>query len=97
MSAESNIIIGNLKKHIRELISKYEIISSDNSALKEELLAVKKELETKNIKIKELEEEKERILLAEAFRASHGDVKEAKKTISKIVKEIDKCISMLND
>ena len=36
-------------------------------------------------------------LLADAFSASTGDVKEARKRIGKIVKENDKCISMLND
>ena len=35
--------------------------------------------------------------LGDAFKASSEDVKEAKKKIARIVREIDKCISMLND
>jgi hypothetical protein len=33
----------------------------------------------------------------DAFKASSADVKDAKRKIGKIVKEIDKCISLLND
>ena len=56
-----------------------------------------KELEIKNERIKELEQKVEQMQLADAFTASTDDVKEAKKRIGKIVREIDKCISMLND
>ena len=55
------------------------------------------ELEIKNDRIKELEQKVEQMQLADAFTASTDDVKEAKKRIGKIVREIDKCISMLND
>ena len=44
-----------------------------------------------------VEQKVEQMELADAFSVSAGDAKEAKKRIGKIVKEIDKCISMLND
>jgi hypothetical protein len=97
MSAESQLIIKNLNEHIREIISKFEKVSSDNFALKEELLACKNELDIKNNKIKEIEKRIEEIQVAKAFAVSSTDTKEAKQKINKIVKEIDKCISLLND
>ena len=48
-------------------------------------------------KIEELEKKVELMQLGDAFKASSEDVKEAKRKIGRIVREIDKCISMLND
>ncbi|MBE6223753.1 MAG: hypothetical protein E7122_00780 [Bacteroidales bacterium] len=97
MSIEGQIVTVKLKGHIEQIISKYEVALSDNISLKEQLLRVTNELELKNNRIKELEQKVEQMQLADAFAASTDDVKEAKKRIGKIVKEIDKCISMLND
>ncbi len=97
MSIEGQIVTVKLKGHIEQIISKYELALSDNISLKEQLLRVTNELELKNNRIKELEQKVEQMQLADAFAASTDDVKEAKKRIGKIVKEIDKCISMLND
>ena len=54
MSADSQIVIGKLKSHIEQIISKYELAISVNAQLQESLEKVTKELETKNIKIAEL-------------------------------------------
>ena len=97
MSAESQIIIQKLKGHIEQIISKYELALSENVSLKDELEKCRTDLEQKENRIKELEKKVELMQLGEAFRASSEDVKEAKKKIGKIVREIDKCISMLND
>lgn len=104
MAGESSIIIDTLKKHIELLISKYESVLSDKLHLQEqkavlenELKNCKDKIENYNTKIKELEEKVEKIELAKAFIASSADAKEARHKISKIVKEIDKCISLLND
>ncbi|MBO5406643.1 MAG: hypothetical protein IJN06_02500 [Bacteroidales bacterium] len=97
MSVESQIVIQKLKGHIEQIISKYELALSENISLKEELEKHKTDLEEKNNKIKELEQKVELMQLGDAFKASSEDVKEAKKKIARIVREIDKCISMLND
>ena len=39
----------------------------------------------------------DQLQLTNAFEASSEDVKEAKQKIGRLGKEIDKCISMLND
>ena len=97
MSAESQIIVGKLKRHIEQIISKYELTLSENAILKENLERHKNELEERDRRIKDLEQKVELMQLGEAFKASAEDVKEAKRKIGKIVREIDKCISMLND
>ena len=97
MSAESQIVVRKLKGHIEQIISKYELALSENVSLKGELERCLTELENREKRIKELEKKVELIQLGDAFKASSEDVKEAKKKIGRIVREIDKCISMLND
>ena len=97
MRTESQIVVTNLKTRIEKIISKYELALSENISLKEQLQKALVEIEEKDDKIKSLEQKVEQIELADAFSISAGDAKEAKKRIGKIVKEIDKCISMLND
>ena len=97
MGTESQIVVGNLKSHIEQIISKYEVALSENISLKKQLQKALEENEEKEDKIKTLEQKVEQMELADAFSVSAGDAKEAKKRIGKIVKEIDKCISMLND
>ena len=97
MSAESQITLRKLKGHIEQIISKYELALSENESLKGELERCRAELENKGDRIKELEKKVELMQLGDAFKASSEDVKEAKRKIGRIVREIDKCISMLND
>ena len=97
MGKESQIVIGNLKSHIEQIISRYEVALSENISLKKQLQKALEENEEKEDKIKTLEQKVEQLELADAFSISAGDAKEAKKRIGKIVREIDKCISMLND
>ena len=97
MSAESQITLRKLKGHIEQIISKYELALSENESLKGELERCRTELKNKGDRIKELEKKVELMQLGDAFKASSEDVKEAKRKIGRIVREIDKCISMLND
>jgi predicted nuclease with TOPRIM domain len=97
MSAESQITLRKLKGHIEQIISKYELALSENESLKGELERCRTELENKGDRIKELEKKVELMQLGDAFKASSEDVKEATRKIGRIVREIDKCISMLND
>jgi predicted nuclease with TOPRIM domain len=97
MSTEYQIVINSLKSKIETIISRYEQVADENRKLFAELTVLKAE-EEKNInKIKELEEKINKLQLAEAFKTSSSDVKEARQKIGKIVKEIDKCIALLND
>ena len=97
MSEESRIVLERLKGRIERIISSYESAVFENRELKEKLAASQQELETNKKTIKELTEKLEILQLTNAFKGSSQDIKEAKQRIAKIVREIDKCISLLND
>ena len=97
MSKDYQSVINNLKGKIELIISKYEQVVSENIKLSNELNSCKEALNNNTNNIKELETKISNLQLAEAFKTSSADVKEAKQEIGKIVKEIDKCIALLND
>lgn len=97
MERDYQSVIESLKGKIELIISRYEQVAAENRELNRELAANKEQLEINTNKYKEQEEKINRLQLAEAFKSSSTDVKEAKQKIGKIIKEIDKCISLLND
>ena len=97
MSQGNSSAIESLKKRIEMLISLYERCAAENLALKRENARLKADLEECSNKLKEKEEKLDKIVLANAFATSGENVKEARQKIARIVKEIDKCISLLNN
>ena len=96
MNNEYQSVIEGLKSKIELIISKYEEVSAENIRLVQELEQCRDNLNTSINKNKELEEKINRLQLIGAFTSS-SDVKEAKQKIGRIIKEIDKCIALLND
>lgn len=97
MEKDYQSVIDSLKGKIELIISKYEQVIANNQQLSNELDLCKEQLNFNINKTKEQEEKINKLQLAEAFKASSLDVKEAKQKIGKIIKEIDKCIALLND
>lgn len=97
MNAEYQTALHRLKNKIGLLVSQYEQIKADNERMAIELTTLKIILSEDKTTIKELEKKISRLQMAEAFKASSADVKEAKQKISKLIKEIDKCIALLNN
>lgn len=97
MEERYQIALDSLKKKIEIIISKYESLYADNLMLSERLEKYRQNLDTSNNKIKDLEQKIDNLQLIEAFKTSSGDVREAKHNIGKLVREIDKCIALLND
>ena len=104
MEESCKILLEEHKRKIEYFISRYETLLAGNRELKEalaskdsEIEAYREKLENSNNKIKELEQKIDKLQLAGAFETSASDVKEAKQNIGRLVREIDKCISLLNN
>lgn len=89
-------IIHSLKEKIKDIFSVVEQLKLTNKALykeKEELLET---IRSKDKKINELESKYNTLKLAKSVIASSGDAHDAKIKVNRIVREIDKCIALLN-
>jgi chromosome segregation ATPase len=85
-----------LNKKIDQLISNHRTLKDQNEILKsrnEELLKV---LDEGEARIKELEKKYERLRLTGALLGGNENAAEAKKRINDLMREIDKCIALLD-
>ncbi|MGM0530219.1 MAG: hypothetical protein ACQER7_02570 [Bacteroidota bacterium] len=87
--------VDELKVKVRKLMELYERSKSHNIQLQEENENLKKELERKKAEIAGYEEKYNNLKLAKSL-ASAESPHEAKIKINRIVREIDKCIALLN-
>ncbi|MDR2650928.1 MAG: hypothetical protein LBC68_01250 [Prevotellaceae bacterium] len=90
-------MLAELKKKIERLISLYETTNSEKNAVIKEKAELQAIISERNNKINELEKRIEILQLVNAFKVGSADEREAKQKIERIVREIEKCIAMLNN
>ena len=89
-------MLEGIKTDIEKLIALYEAEKSERVRLQTELVQSKADNESCRKRIEDLEQQVNTLHLSEAFGAG-GDSSAAKEKIEKLIKEIDKCISLLEN
>ena len=89
-------MLENVRTQIEQLIACYEAEKAKNERLREELQACEQTGAALREQIKELESEIETRKLTEAFSGGAPSA-EVKAKVDKLIKEIDKCISYLEE
>ena len=84
-----------VKQKIKQLIAAYEAEKMERTRLQVELDQVKSENIAYRKQITELERQIDNLKLAEAFKAGSEGSPEARKKINSLMKEIDRCITLL--
>lgn len=87
-------MLENVKTQLKRLIAAYESEKQQRMQLETELDAVREQNDAFGKRIVELERELDNLKLKGAFTAS-GDNAGAKRKIDGLIKEIDKCISLM--
>jgi predicted nucleic acid-binding Zn-ribbon protein len=85
-----------LNRKLDELLSRYNNLKSEVADLKNGNELLKAKLNDREDKMKELEIKYDRIKLTGALLGEGGNALEAKKKITELVREIDKCVALLN-
>lgn len=88
-------MLENVKDRIRQLIAAYESEKMENKRLHTELEQTRMQNETYRKQIIELERQIDNLKLTEAFMAGGADSSAAKKKIDRLMKEIDRCIALM--
>ena len=89
-------MLEEVRTHFERLIARYEAEKVENQRLREELQACKETGEACRRQILELESQIDNLKLTEAFTAG-GDQRAARETMDQLIREIDKCISWLEN
>lgn len=96
MTEEHIQLLRNLEDRIAQLKSLYESEKSKNQVLQEELDRQKKELMYDHKKLLELQTKHDNLVTIGLLSITEDERKNAKQRLSKMVREIDKCLALLN-
>jgi phage shock protein A len=85
-----------LNKKIDELLTKYNNLQDECKNLKTGNETLKVLLQNRETEMKELEKKHNRVKLSGALLGDSENATEARRKISELVREIDRCIALLN-
>ncbi len=85
-----------LRRSVETLVSEHEKLVEMTAGLKIELSEVRRQLAEKNEEVKELQARYERAKFSGAILGGGEDAVTARKRVSELVREIDKCIALLD-
>jgi len=96
MNASQVQIIDELKSRLDRLISLLEREREEKEMLKQSNFDLQKKVKTHQSRISELELKYANLKIAKSLLAENDDSHDAKIRVNRIVREIDKCIALLN-
>lgn len=88
-------MLENIKADVERLIAAYEKEKAANAALAAELEQSRQQVGSCMKQIEELNKEIDRLKLQTAFTGSSADRDAAKRKIDRMIREIDRCISLI--
>lgn len=97
MTDEEKKLLSTFEARLRHLIYLHDELKRKNSELKRLLEAKEEECERLQAEYRELEQDYKNIKSATAISLKGSDVRETRARLSKLVREVDKCIALLNE
>jgi predicted RNase H-like nuclease (RuvC/YqgF family) len=92
----NNDKIANLEQKIDLLVDRYQAEKEENRMLRGQITQLTDQLDRSASSYSLLEESFGKLKVAKTLEASGQDVRDTKLRINQIVREIDKCIALLN-
>jgi hypothetical protein len=89
-------IVNNIEVKLGKLIAKYQQVRQEKLILQQENEDFVASLKLKEIEILNLQEKVKLMNISKSVDASKQEVKETRLKINEYVREIDKCIALLN-
>ncbi len=96
MNAEQIEILGTLRTRIRNLMNMYETEREEKELLKQENAELTQKMVLRDKRINELEHKYDNLKIARSLVSDGEDIHDARIKVNRIVREIDKCIALLN-
>ena len=90
------VTIDRLQSKLELLVSKHQEVKSANLQIKDNFLSLQKQLEKEQQTVLELKEKNKILKLSASLQGEEQDTQAAGQRINDLVREIDKCIALLN-
>lgn len=96
MNSDDLFLIRELKSGIADLMSRFELLEEKNLQLEKTILQINQKIENLEKEKSELENKYENLRVAKFFESGYEENQMAKLKLNKLLREIDKCIALLN-
>lgn len=97
MSEESLLLVKSMKERVGRLFGEFEKVEQKNAVLREEIALLSNRIVLLEKQLEELTSKYENLKLAKGFESGFGDNRVVRQKINKLVREIDKCVALLNE
>jgi hypothetical protein len=85
-----------LQLRIRQVVELYQKEKTENGQLNKKSIELEEKLKLDDNRLNDLEEKYNKLKISKLLIASSNDVHDAKLKVNRMVREIDKCIALLN-
>ncbi len=96
MTEEDHLLLNDLKRNTQQLFEKYNELEQKNKMLSNQVENLKQEIELMEHEKIELGRSYEQLKVANRILSERDENGEAKQKIDFLIREIDKCIALLN-
>jgi hypothetical protein len=96
MNASHPDTFEQLQLRIRQMVELYQKEKTENEQLKKKSIELEEKVKFDGNRLNDLEEKYNKLKISKALIASSNDVHDAKLKVNRMVREIDKCIALLN-
>lgn len=96
MTDEEQLLLNNLKLNVQQFFNEFAKIENEKKKLESSVLNLRHEIELLQGEKTEISRKNEQLRLATHILSGVDENREAKQKINKLIREIDKCIALLN-
>ncbi len=82
---------------VRQMILRFQELKKENSALHVQLQKDEQEIQNLKSKLAQADENYNSLKMAKMLEITDGDLEGAKARVSKMIRDVNKCISLLSD
>ena len=97
MAEEYTKLLGVFESRVRQLLYLHDELKRENATLKQKLSEMEKELTGSRNDYKELEACYTNLKLAKTISLNDNELRDARQRLSRLVREVDQCIALLNE
>ena len=97
MSEKSLLLVRSMRERIHRLFDEYQKVEQKNVSLQVEITAMNNRIGLLEQQLALLTGKYDNLKLAKGFESGFGDNRAVRLTINKLVREIDKCVALLNE
>ena len=90
-------VLNTFATRVRQMILQYEEVKKENTDLCELVGKRDKEIETLEAQLKQARNDYNSLKMAKMIEISDGDMENAQKRISKLIRDVNKCITLISE